>query len=83
MEPKPAVRYKWQSLQDGGGRFIPQIINEKEASALELKEMKNDLIRIKQMMKHDLLLALLREGRTTSWKERWRVGTSDSPISLS
>jgi hypothetical protein len=61
-------------LTDGGGRFIPHIFNEKQATAAELRELKARMRDIKRITRDCLLLAIpnaeLRRGVT--WDERWQ-----------
>jgi hypothetical protein len=74
MEPKPSVSFQWIRLPDGSGRFMPHIINEKEATAAELRELKARMGDIKRITRDRLLLSMLngklqREG---TWDQRWR-----------
>ncbi|MFQ6026324.1 MAG: hypothetical protein ACE5Q6_02290 [Dehalococcoidia bacterium] len=74
MEPKPAVTYKWSRLADGSGQFASYIINEKDANAGELKELKTKLIEIKRAFEDMALLSISNgeQWQGITWEQRWR-----------
>lgn len=74
MEPKPSVSYQWMRLVGGGGRFLPHIFNEKQATASEIRVLKSKMQDIKRVTRNCLLLAMVNaelwQGLT--WDARWR-----------
>jgi hypothetical protein len=74
MEPKPSVTFQWMPLADGGGRFLPHIFNEKQATTAELRELKARMGDIKRITRDRLLLAMVNAElwQEPTWDERWQ-----------